>query len=166
MTSSWTCRTLVEALGAGSFHQWQGLARACKESLLAAFPADPPGEGRTSLGSEGHRVAVLMRRVPNQRHPLEVQLLDGEMVRADLESPALTGSLPDLLEALGEPTARLPYYWGAIEIEDGQWLWPGRGLALYLDDSRTRVNRLAVFAPTDVAGYQHDLEPDLRIYEE
>lgn len=165
-STSWTCGSAVAALRARDFTGWRGLAGNCTQELLAAFPAAYDGEGQLQLGSEAVRVAVLRRKAAGYSHTLDVQTGAAGVVRVDIEYPELAGPVPALLAALGPPAASLDYHAGPVPVPGGQRVWPDRGVALYLDAAGTRVNRIALFAQTDLARYRRELEPDLRIYEE
>jgi hypothetical protein len=52
------------------------------------------------------------------------------------------------------------------KIADGQWVWPARGIVMYVGRDHKFANRIALFHATDLTTYQATLEPDLRSYDE
>ena len=146
---------------------WRGWPAACSVHALldeissSLLPLDdaPLGESRTP--TPAFRVtAMLPARGGGSKQLLELLVYwRGErLVRVDLDDePLVGGSVADLLAALGAPAARLPYQrWGYVHAH-GQWVWPARGLAVYVDASDRRIVHAAIFSPTDLATYQREL---------
>lgn len=83
---------------------------------------------------------------------------DGEHVVAiELEAPRVAGGWDELRTALGAPDAKLAYWSGLVENEDGHWVYASRGLALYTKLAETELERVVVFAPTTLDLYRAKL---------
>jgi len=62
----------------------------------------------------------------------------------DAKSPELTTTVPALIAALGQPGAKRDFKWGYSELKNGEWVWPDKEIALF-------VNVEADFLPVHIA---------------
>lgn len=167
MRNNEPCGQTIHQLRARDFRSWRGLDERCTpDAFAAALGREGSNEGMRPLGSEAVEVTWWPAPCPGYGEPLEVQLAEGRVVRIDGLRPSLDGGLPALLAALGEPAAKLAYHDNVVPIPDGEWVWPGRGLALYLSADHRFVRRVALFHATDLDRYLRRLRPNLRVYEE
>jgi len=149
----WSCTTALDHLSRLDLEAWDGLP-PCTRLELADFL------DRARFGLE--RALGTSQRMANTKHVVvgldashELALaFDSDLVRVDVDHA--TPSAP-ILEAFGPPDVRLPYtIWGTTH-RTGQWVWPARGLVVYVDLTGTTVQHVGVFAPTDLVTYRRDL---------
>jgi hypothetical protein len=165
MTESDACADALRAIQARDFRSWGGLPPTCTpERIAGVFPREGGSEGRRHLGSV--EASFWPARALEYKEPLEIHVAGGRVVRIDAVRPDLSGGLAAHLAALGEPAAKRRYYDDVIKIDDGEWVWPERGIAIYLNPDHRFVNRIALFRATDLPTYQRELELNLRVYEE
>jgi len=81
----------------------------------------------------------------------------------DTEYPSLKTDLPSLLQILGAPAAKLDSYLGTFRLAESEWVFPLRGLTLYLNPDTETLLRLAVFPVTDLENYRRNLRLDLKL---
>ena len=161
------CDDALGMIRARDFRTWQGLPVDCTPDRLAkGLSRNNLNEGARQLGSDAIDVEWWPADVAGYRDPLEVQISMGIVVRIDGIGPELAGGLESHLEALGAPAGKLPYWDETKQIDDGEWVWPARGIAIYLGSDPRFVRRVALFAATDLAAYQKLLQPSLRSYDE
>jgi len=157
------CDDVIRLIRARDFRVWTGLTEDCTPDRLAkGLPRSNPNEGARQLGSDAIDVTWWPAEVAGYREPLEVQLAQSLVVRIDGVGPELAEGLPAHLEALGEPAGKLPYWDSTKKLADGEWVWPARGIAIYLGADPRFVRRVALFRATDLATYQRLLQPSLR----
>jgi hypothetical protein len=145
------------------FRAWRGLPADCTPARVAAeLRRSDPNEGARQLGTNAIDVEWWPAEVAGYREPLEIQLANGMVVRIDGIGPDLAGGLRAHLEALGKPGAKLPYWDDETFINDGEWVWPPHGIAIYLGSDLRFARRVALFGTTDLAGYLRSLRPCLR----
>jgi hypothetical protein len=162
-----SCGDAVRMIRARDFREWHGLPADCTPDLLARELARASAsEGHRQLGSDAVDVIWWTAQVAGYSAPLEVQVARSAVVRIDGERPQLAGGLEAHLVALAAPAGKLPYHADVVKIADGEWVWPERGIAIYLNPDHRFVNRIALFRGTDLPTYQRELEPNLRVYEE
>lgn len=145
------------------FRDWHGLpgddSLANIRHYFSVFSDDI---GQATLGQEkcyflmlpvtGYDGSVRAWYTPDSK---KVLLLDGSY-------PELSPDLASLLGALGEPAAKLDTYWGTLPVAQGEWVYPDRGLTLFLSEEDNAIYHLAVFAPISLAYYQENLRLPLR----
>jgi hypothetical protein len=148
-----SCAHALDQLAKVEVTGWDGLPRCDEAELVDFLDAARSGLERT-FGTE-RRIASTKHRIVDLDAGRELVLVfDRDLVRVDLDHVAPASAI---VEAFGPPDARLPYtMWGTTH-RTGQWVWPGRGLVVYVDPSGTTVHHLGVFTPTDLATYRRSL---------
>lgn len=144
-----------------SFHEWTGLPSTCTyPDFDDTFERKDDAYGRDTLGSAKRRTRYRMHVAEPFEEPLKVWFRDDDLVMIDISHPELPYPDGELLERLGDPEARLDYSFDVMEIEDGAWLYPTRGMALFLDAGKETVMRLSLFPPCDLGAYARRLQRD------
>jgi hypothetical protein len=158
----WDCGSALDALTHRRLAVWEGWPAACGFAEIAlAIDVTQTGDNDVSLGTAktaATRDRVSTMVISDARYvSLDLYQRDGHVVRIDVDESALGGDVKELVDALGPPEARLPYSMWGFTHPTGQWLWPSRGLVLYVDRASHKVRRAGVFAPTDLATYKREL---------
>lgn len=153
---AWTCAAALDALKRVDFAGWDGLPD-CGGPELADLVDSERGVDR-ELGSAHVDAWTRRALLVDPDGPPELVLAFGSDERAivridlDVERPA-----QGAIDAFGPPEARLPYaLWGFTQ-PSGQWVWPSRGIAVYVDPRGETIHHVGVFAPTDLAAYRRAL---------
>jgi hypothetical protein len=152
-----TCDAARRAIETRRFVGWRGLPTGCTPTELFDVPADAP-YGYRRLGAREARQRLL--DLPGYYRPL-VTVRDDVVVLFDGMNPALDAALPALLEDLGEPAAKQDFDHGTLAIPRGEWIYPERGITLFVDTDARALVHVAVYAPTSLATYLDELRPRL-----
>jgi hypothetical protein len=151
---STNCRDTLRAIGAGDIAAAPALPAGCTvEQAVAALPG--LGSADDNPGSLGAGTSVRWRAL---RSGVAGELLrvwhdQSGIVAVELGRPQPRGGLPALKAALGPPPARLDHFSDVVANQGGLWVYPARGLALYLSLAETRLDRAVVFPPTTAEDY-------------
>ena len=97
--------------------------------------------------------------MPGFAEPIRVWSDQGVLLLLDGEYPEPPGDWTALRAALGPPEAKLDYRWGVVKVAGGEWVYPARGLTIFLTPTLDNVVRVATFAPTPLAAYRQSLRP-------
>jgi hypothetical protein len=147
---TWGCAEALDQLQRFAFSSWEGLP----ECGLADLPDQAVGSLDRELGS-ARRMVSTRRAVIDLDHGVEVTFAsDGDVVRIDFDAKRLAR---DAIEVLGVPDARLSYTLWGFTHPTGQWVWPARGVAVFVDPNNATIDHVALFAPTELATYKRDL---------
>lgn len=153
-TTEDTCADALARLTAMELAMWHGLPRCSADELGRAWKG---GGGEAGHGRLSHRPTRFRRyQIPGQPYPA-MAWFDAEdrprliwIVAPRLADPAA------ILAALGPPPFKLPQ--GAGHHADAtQWVYPDRGLALYVRELDRSIARIAVFVPTTAEVYRTEL---------
>ena len=155
------CAEALRVLAAHDFPNWRGLPKGCALADVAAV-LTPVSDGRAQVVLGGEIAFFGMYRSPAFVSPLRVWTRDDVVLLIDADARELSGSLPGWLAALGEPAARLDHFTDGIRSKGGEWVYPERGLALFLDGARQALIRFAVFVPTTLDGYTAHVRLEMR----
>jgi hypothetical protein len=153
----------LRAFAGRDFRDWRGLAPNTSLTDVAAVLEVDDWSGAGSLGSERREATWVNAAVEGFEHAVRVWLDENLVLLLDAESPTLATELPDLLRALGTPEAKLDSYLGTFPIPESEWVYPGRGLTLYVNPANGILLRLVVFAPTTLEVYRQHLRLDLQM---
>lgn len=155
MTTS-TCEDARRAIEARRFIGWRGLPEACSPADLFGIPTDEHW-GTRRLGKVSARQRLL--DVTGYHRPL-LSVREDVVVLFDGAYPELDGGWDALRADLGDPEAKLDYRDGTITIAASEWVYPARGIAVFVSSDASRVYHVAVFAPTTLDAYQERLRPN------
>jgi hypothetical protein len=140
---------------------WRGLPAGCRPSELFAELSDDTSEWAVRpLGEDFERAAFAVVDLPGYYRPT-VSVRDGAVVMFDGMNPRLAGGLEALVADLGEPEARLDYHHGTLPVEQGEWVFPSRGAALFVDTAADTALHVALYAPVTLEQYLRLLRPHL-----
>jgi hypothetical protein len=152
-----TCQDARSAIEARRFVGWNGLPPDCTPLELFGIPPDAE-LGFRRLGSAEARQRLL--ELPGYYRPL-ASIRDGVVVMLDGTNPELEGGWPALQGDLGEPAAKEDFAHGTYEIPRGEWIYPDRGITVFVRSDATVVVHVAVYAPTTLERYLAELRPHL-----
>lgn len=153
----------LRRFAARDFAGWSGLVpHTTVADIAAAFEVDDTPQPAT-LGSE-HRAAG-WATVAAGGYPDGIRIwFDGiEVALLDGPDPELPGSLETLLGELGEPEARLDAYFGTLLLKGSEWVYPARGLTVYVNPANMLLLRLVAYAPASLDTYERHLRLDLQV---
>lgn len=164
MTTSAAGGSATDALrrfAARDFAGWAGLAVGTTVADVAAvFEIDDVPQPAT-LGSQRREAGWVTVEAAGYERGIRVWIDAREVVLLDGPDPELPKGLFSLLEQLGQPEVRLTSYLGTLPIEGSEWVYPSRGIAIYLNPETMLPLRIAAFVPTTLAIYEARLRLDL-----
>lgn len=160
--SNQPCDQARHAIEQRDFIGWHGLPGNCSpgEILAESSPSlqDLP---KRYLGEDYRPVNFLLLSITGYYRPMAS--FDGELlVLIDGALPELHGGLGALMADLGEPEARLDWYYGTLEIKLGEWVFPGRGISLFLNKAADKALHIALYHSTTLDAYKRERRPHLR----
>lgn len=143
---------------------WQGLPVELSITEIAgAYPGLSQDMAVGMVGEDTRRAYFKVLTSKCFPFPLQIWYIDEQVVKIEGDQPEIIN--PDaLLEALGEPEARLDCHYDVDFIEKGEWVYPRRGLSLCRDDDGSIV-RLTGFHPMSLERYQSQIRFDEPISE-
>lgn len=157
-----SCEAALALLAAGSFQEWQGLPPGCSIDDLTRYLGAPlGGPARAALGEDLQPTDFMVFQLGGQSRPLRAFDEQGRALLLDLEYPALGDDADTLRAALGAPEAQLDFPWNVLVLREAEWVYPRRGLTLFINPDTRKILRWAVYAPTDLETYRRRLRLQL-----
>jgi hypothetical protein len=160
------CRDAFEAFARREFGAWEGLPAGCGLAGLRAAAErvdEEPVAGR--LGSPTRQVQYHAVALGDSAGPARAWVSGGAVVLLDSELPSVPGGAAQLERELGPPAVRRAARWDVLELPEGEWVWPDRGVAALVGGEGMRVLRLLVFSPAPLAAYDERLRPGFGVRE-
>lgn len=160
------CQETWNTIAARDYRQWNGLPPECGYSKLdGAFKRLRNEYGQGTLGRSNNPALFRMHIAEAYSQGLKVWFADEHIRLVEIEFPALPYPLHELLQQIGEPETKLDYHLDIMPVPSGAWIYPARGLALYLDAGHANVMRLGLFPPCSIDEYLENVHPDAPIRE-
>jgi len=161
-TLSMDCSTTKKRLAARDFVGWRGIPANCDAAdLFGSPPADLASRPRRNLGDEFVPAQLWLLDLPGYYRPI-ASLVDGRLVLFDGMNPELAGPFAALRDDLGTPAGRLDWERGTLTISGGEWVYPERGITLFVDpDAANTALHVAVYHATTLDVYRRTLRPHL-----
>lgn len=152
METDTSCESAIRIFATRDFGRWTGLPASCTlEEVTKHWSLLNDGVGLARLGRTKRQFRMLV--VEGYEHPVSVWLDGPRVLMLDVQTPKLSSDVAVVLNELGEPDAKLDYVWGTLPVAEGEWVYPKRGLSLFLAPTRLAIFHIAVFSPTTVDGY-------------
>lgn len=158
-----SCRDALVALQQEAVAAWRGLPTGCAPDELA--PAirnvDPsPGMADLGLRKAFFRSGVLAA----SGAPAQVWTTtnEREVLMLAIEAPPFLATGQAAAEQLGEPDARLDSARGTVPLAASEWLYAGRGLAVFVDPDSDAVWRATLFRACTPEEYEDEFRVELR----
>ncbi|MEO1451468.1 MAG: hypothetical protein AAFV07_18195 [Bacteroidota bacterium] len=157
-----TCATAKQAILKHGFDAWTGDMESC--SWQNIFPGYRVTDElpRRLIGDDF--VATRFIGLPLEGyHMARLSFEEGRWVMFDgmlteLDSIATTA----LLTALGAPAAKLDWYFGTLPMAETEWVYPEKGITLFLRDDLELVLHVALYASMTLEAYEATRRLNLR----
>ncbi len=148
-----TCAAARLAIETRDFVGWRGLPEGCDpHAVFADLPAltDLPEK---RLGEDYQSASFALLALPGYYRP-QASFRAGELMLFDGANPDLHGGYERLRADLGTPTATYDWDYGLLHITDGEWVYPERGLTLFVNTDATRALHIALYHPASLTDYR------------
>lgn len=151
-----TCDAAKMAIETRRFVGWTGLPEGCSPEEMFGVVFDPDEWPERTLGAEATRWHVL--DTPGYYRPM-VSARRGIVVLFDGRTPQIDGGWAPLAKDLGEAEANLEWLNGGVPTPGGEWVYPSRGITIFLDPEGNIPLHVALYAPTTLEVYETTLRP-------
>lgn len=163
MTGERNTIDVLKTLATLELGHWTGLPEdASLDEARAVFSVDEQWRGAGTLGSDGGRRDWYSVSAANFPEGLRLWVDGDRLLLIDALRPVLPGGLDALLQELGQPTEKLESYLGTLPIKHSEWVYPDRGLTLYVNPANALLLRIAVYRSTSLEDYCNNLRLDLQ----
>ena len=156
-----SCSEAIRILQVGDIAGWRGLPKSCTiPDITQYFPRISPGEGRAGLGRR--EANFTMVQADSFDSSIRVWLQDTHVLMLDVEALEKSLELSTLLSELGEPGAKLDCYLGTLFFKEAEWVYPDRGLTLFVDTDSQRLVHIVMFPTTTITTYESEFRLNLQ----
>lgn len=156
------CSVVGKKIADRDFVGWTGIPVECDAAaLFGGLPADLASRPRRNLGDELTPAMFWVLDLPGYYRPT-ASFVDGKLVLFDGMNPELGGGFAALRDDLGAPVARLDWERGTLPIAAGEWVYPARGITVFVDpEAPDTALHIAVYHATTLDAYRRRLRPHL-----
>lgn len=130
---------------------------SCTTQEVARVLAPVGSPDRGHLGEPSRELELQRYRVPAYKEPVRGWFASGKLVLLDVEYPEPAEGWQALTRALGEPDGKLDFAWHIHSLENAEWVYGQRGLAVVVKPDPGLILRVAAFAPTTIDRYRTEL---------
>lgn len=145
------CAFAIHALADGRWRDWHGLPADCSLATLARLHGGSTELEDSVLGADG----TACTRSSMNDAPLIAWHRGDELLLVEMEMMEAPKATP---EPGQDVTYTFDVRWGVTILPGGEWVIPGRGLALVVADDDQVVSALG-FGATSIARYEAMLRP-------
>ena len=155
-----TCETARRAIENRRFVGWRGLPAGCTPDALFGVAFDNTW-GLRELGDAFAPARMHILELRGYYRPLAT-VRDTTVVMFDGMNPELEAGWDALSRDLGTPEAARDFEFGTIAMTGGERVHASRGITVFVNPENQFVLHIAVYAPTTVDDYVHQLRPSLK----
>ncbi len=143
------------------FRKWQGLPDGCDwTKWTGPLPTDWQEVMRRPLGTSFRNGYQLFFELEGYEHP-SMSYADGKAILFEARSPEIV-AFDSLLAALGKPSAKLDWDFGTLPLPKGEYVYPKKGITLFMNTDADRALYIALYASTTLADYEANLRPKFK----
>ncbi len=154
------CTRIRKAIEIRDFTGWNGLPAECAaDALFDGIPEDLSGRPRRHLG--GRTAEWVILKIDGYYRPM-ASFVDGTFVMFDAMNPTLSVPVSTLQRELGAPAATEDWWYGSVEMKNSAFVYPDKGITLFLNSDTHEALHIALYHRTDLSGWQQGLRPRLR----
>jgi hypothetical protein len=154
------CEIAQQMIRSLDFQNWKGLPKACDwTQFTGALPTDWSELPIRPLGSSFRETRQIHFDLAGYMRP-SLGFENGEAVLFEAMGPSLE-DLEGLKRHLGEPAAKLDWDFGTLPLEEAEFVYPERGITLFLNSTLDRALHIALYPVTSLADYEKNLRPQL-----
>lgn len=150
-----SCKQNIEEFLNRNIGSWTGLKGHCQQSDVTTWFAFNEGEGVIYFGAD--QVAYTFRSLQSAHFTAGVFFYFNE-ARLHFIATEYWSFEPqecaELLQQLGAPAHQLDFYWRDKIIENGEWLYLSKGIAVGVIPATQLIAWMMVFPPCTLSYYQ------------
>lgn len=153
------CESARQTILSLDLRKWSGLPADCDwQALTGPLPDNWDEVFARSLGSSFRRAHQLAADVPGYTNP-HLFFVDGKAVLFEAMAGPILVEFKDLLDGLGEPAAKLDWDFGTLPLKASEYVYPARGITLFLNTEKDRALHVGLYAATTLEDYLANLRP-------
>ncbi len=153
----------LAALARRDLRGWRGLSPGTTVADVAAvFAVDREFAGASPLGARFEPAEWMAASADAFPDGVRIWFRGEHVVLFDAQLE-LDAPGDSLLAELGEPEARWDAALGPVPLAGSEWVYPDRGLTLYVDPETRRIDRLLAYEPTTLETYAAVARPHTRV---
>lgn len=151
---------VLKAFAAADLDGWSGLPVLTLDLVAAHLPVATDVSGRGRLGADRRPAAWVA--IDSRRFELGLRAWTDETDRVLLlegRHPVSDGNQPVSVPDLGDPDRTLPVRLGRLTLDEAEWVYASRGLAVQVNPDNGLLLGLVAFEPTTPTTYVSTLRP-------
>jgi hypothetical protein len=153
------CENARQTISSLDLRAWQGLPARCDwQAWTGPLPSDWREVYARPLGSSARPAHQLDAAVPGYQNP-HLYFVDGEAVLFEAMVGPKLEAFQELLQELGTPAAQLDWDFGTLPLPRSEYVYPARGITLFLNTDQDRALHISLYAPTTLEAYLERLRP-------
>jgi hypothetical protein len=155
------CDKAQKMIIARDFRAWHGLPNGCDwTAWTGPVPTDWQEVMRRPLGSSFRLGYQLFFELPGY-DDLSLAYADGRPILFEARYPQIV-AYDTLLQTLGQPAAKLDWDFGTLPLPKGEWVYPQRGITLFMGQSHQTAYHIVLYPATTLKDYQENLRPKFK----
>jgi|SRR5580698_3857701 hypothetical protein len=157
------CVVALKAFAWPDLEHWKGLRPDCGLPAVseAWAYADDGWRGSGYVGEEPRALTWISATGTGFPDSVRVWLDGPRVVMLETQVLGKASDLKALVAKLGEPAAKLDAFF-EVKMEKSEWVYPNRGLTLYVNPENHILLRAVGYAPTTLENYRRHLRPITR----
>ena len=156
------CQSIRKSIETRNFLDWHGLPQECTaQQLFPNILEDLTDRPVRPLGDDFSPAKFVLLELAGYYRAM-ASFREDQLILFDAMNPDLPGGFLPLHKELGEPATRLDWHYGTLSIPTGEWIYPERGITIFLNTTSDKALHIALYQPTTLLKYQRSLRPHLQ----
>jgi hypothetical protein len=154
---------ILRPITTGDLRGWRGLPGDLSLArLLSAFPRDSGWSGAAQLGTLHREASYLWVDIPGPERKMRVWFDDERVLLLDVACSWLQVRPDQLTGLFAEPPVALDTWQGTLPMPGSELVFPGHGIAAFVNREMATIWHLALFRPVALEVYEDKLRIDMQ----
>lgn len=155
------CEMAMQNIIECDFYTWNGLPEECNmEKIVGPLPESWENTPVRHLGSNFRETKWIVIQHAKYYRP-SICYYNGKAVLFEAMVEEIKGNHEELIKSYGLPSAKLDWNFGTLPLSESEYVFPNRGITLFIDAEEMKVLYVALYQVTTLDNYIENLRPNL-----
>lgn len=147
------------------FQHWKPWSADCIASGLNDFFTKHSDTVKGSAGSEFMPAYFCYYKAENYSDKIRIWNRDHQFLKLETEYPDINIIINDSFKLPDAGITKLDYSFGGTLVKQGEWVYPEKGVAYFLNGDYNRIIKITIFLPSTIDAYKKQVRASATVRE-
>lgn len=153
------CKEVFRPFAEKDFISWKPWPRSFIDSCFDSMFIKQSDVVKGSAGSDFLPAYFAYFKTENYSNNIRIWTRNDKFLKLDTEFPDINIQLNETVKLPDEGVYKLDYSFGGFVIKEGEWVFPEKGIAYFLNGDYNRIIKISIFSSASIQFYKMNLHP-------